>query len=181
VFAILAILNSALANANAGVNAASRVLYAMGRAKSLPSALAHVDRRFRTPDVAIVFCIVVGIGLALWPGLVYGPSAAFGLIGIMTTILILLVYMATCLAVPFYYLREHRDEFHAWRHVLLPAIPFIVLVVPIVAQFYPAPPAPLNLAGPICAAWFVIGVVIVSILSSRAPKTLERGSDVYLG
>ena len=31
-----AILNSALANANAGVNAASRVLYAMGRARALP-------------------------------------------------------------------------------------------------------------------------------------------------
>src|SRR5579884_3605673 len=44
---ILAILNSALANANAGVNAASRVLYAMGRTRTLPAPLAQINRRFR--------------------------------------------------------------------------------------------------------------------------------------
>jgi amino acid transporter len=178
--AILAILNSALANANAGVNAASRVIYAMGRANSLPKILAHINHRFRTPDLAIAFAIVVGIGLALWPGFVYGPSTAFGLLGIMTTILVLLVYMATCLAVPFFYLREHPEELNVVRHVIGPAVPCIVLILPILAQFYPAPSPPLSLAGPLCAAWFVLGLFIVTFLSLRAPQTLARAKDVYL-
>src|SRR5260370_35647369 len=74
---ILAILNSALANSNAGVNAATRVLYAMGRTRTLPGPLSHVSHRFRTPDIAIIFTMIVGIFLTLSPGFVYGPTLAF--------------------------------------------------------------------------------------------------------
>jgi amino acid transporter len=177
---ILAILNSALANANAGVNAASRVLYAMGRTRTLPTPLAQINRRFRTPGIAIIFTLIVGVVFTLWPGFVYGPAVAFGLLGTIITILILLVYMATCLAVPFFYWREHRDIFNVVRHIILPLIPFIVLIFPIYAQFVPAPSPPYNLGGPICAAWFVLGLVIVAILSFAAPNALKNSSKVYL-
>jgi amino acid transporter len=177
---ILAILNSALANANAGVNAASRVLYAMGRTRTLPAPLAQINRRFRTPGIAIIFTMLVGILFTLWPGFVYGPSTAFGLLGTIITILILVVYMATCLAVPFFYWREHRDIFSVLRHIILPLIPFVVLIFPIYAQFVPAPSPPYNLGAPICAAWFVLGLIIVAILSFAAPNALKNSSKVYL-
>src|SRR5947209_15992623 len=154
--AIFAILNSALANANAGVNAASRVLYAMGRTNTLPAPLAHINARFRTPDLAIIFTIIVGVVCTLLPGIYYGPSVAFGLLGTIITILILVVYMAICLAVPFFYRREHRTEFTILRHVILPVVPLVILVFPIIAQFVPAPSPPYNLAGPICAAWLIL-------------------------
>jgi amino acid transporter len=178
--AILAILNSALANANAGVNAASRVLYAMSRAGTYPKPLSHITSRFRTPDVAIILTMIVGVVLTLWPGFVYTPLVAFALEGTIITVLILVVYMATCLAVPFFYQREHRDEFNVVRHVILPAIPFIVLIFPIIAQFYPAPAAPLNLAGPICAAWFVLGLIVVAFLSVGRPQALARSNKLYI-
>jgi amino acid transporter len=178
--AILAILNSALANSNAGVNAATRVLYAMGRTRTLPGPLSHVSHRFRTPDIAIIFTMIVGIVLTLWPGFVYGPTLAFALIGTIITILILVVYMAACLSVPFFYRREHPESFNVLRHIIVPVIPFIVLIFPILAQFIPAPSFPLNLAGPICAAWFVLGLIVVALLSMRAPENLARSSRVYL-
>jgi amino acid transporter len=178
--AIFAILNSALANSNAGVNAASRVLFAMGRTRTLPGPLAHIGSRFRTPDIAIIFTMIVGVVFTLWPGFVYGPSIAFGLLGTIITILILVVYMATCLSVPFFYLRERREEFNVLRHIVLPIIPFLILFAPIIAQFVPAPQAPYNLAGPLCAAWFVLGLIIVIFLSLRAPEALERGNKIYL-
>jgi amino acid transporter len=178
--AILAILNSALANSNAGVNAATRVLYAMGRAKTLPGPIAHINHRFRTPDTAIIFTMIVGIVLTLWPGFVYGPTLAFALLGTIITILILVVYMAACLSVPFFYLREHRESFNVVRHIIVPLIPFVVLIFPILAQFIPAPAAPLNLAGPICAAWFVLGLIVVAFLSVRLPDALASSNKVYL-
>jgi amino acid transporter len=178
--AIFAILNSALANSNAGVNAATRVLYAMGRSKTLPGPLAHVNHRFRTPDIAIILTMILGVVLTLWLGGVYGSTIAFALIGTVITIPILIVYMAACLAVPFFFLREHRDRFNVGLHVILPAIPFVVLIFPILAQFIPAPPAPLNLAGPICAAWFVIGLIIVTVLSLRSPKNLASSTKIYV-
>jgi amino acid transporter len=178
--AILAILNSALANSNAGVNAATRVLYAMGRSKTLPRPLAHISHRFRTPDIAIIFTMIVGVVFTLWPGLVYGPTTAFALIGIVITIPILVIYMATCAAVPFFYAREHRDRFNVVWHIILPAIPFIVLIFPILAQFIPAPAPPLNLAGPIVAAWFVIGLIVVVVLSLRSPEALASSQKIYI-
>ena len=178
--AIFAILNSALANANAGVNAASRVLYAMGRTNTLPAPLMHINARFRTPDLAIIFTMIVGVVFTLWPGIVYGPTIAFGLLGTIITIFILLVYMAVCLSVPFFYRRERRGEFSVLRHIILPAVPFVILIFPIVAQFYPAPSPPYNLAGPICAAWLILGVIIVIILNMRAPAALARSGKVYL-
>jgi len=174
----LAILNSALANANAGVNAASRVLYAMGRTRTLPGTLARTNR-FRTPGVAILITMAIAVICTLWPGLVYGPATAFALVGTIIAIPIIVVYMATCLAVPFFYQREHRTEFSIVRHVIIPAIPFIVLAIVLYFQFVPVP-APLNLALPISIAWLVLGVVIVAFLSLRAPEALARSSKVYI-
>jgi amino acid transporter len=178
--AIFAILNSALANTNAGVNAATRVLYAMGRSKTLPRPLAHISPRFRTPDIGIIFTMILGVVLTLWLGFVYGPTLAFALIGTVITIPILVVYMAACLAVPFFFLREHRDRFNVALHIILPAIPIIVLIFPVLAQFIPAPPAPLNLAGPFCAAWFVLGLVVVAVLSLRSPEALASSTKLYI-
>jgi hypothetical protein len=55
-----------------------------------------------------------------------------------------------------------------------------VLIFPIVAQFYPAPPFPLNLAGPICAAWFVLGLIVLVFLNLRLPQALARSNKVYI-
>src|SRR5260221_391033 len=124
--AILAILNSALGNANASINAGARMLFSMGRIKALPGVLGQTNR-FRVPGLAIILMLVLGIGIMLWAGLVYGPTLGFAFIGATLTVPLLLVYMATCLAVPFFYWREHRSEFNVWQHVILPAIPFVLL------------------------------------------------------
>ena len=177
--AILAILNSALANANAGVNAVTRVLFSMGRIRTLPPILAHVNR-FRTPDTAIILTMVLAFVLSLWPGYVYGPTVAFGLLGTILTIPILLVYMATCVSVPLFYARQHREEFNVLRHIVVPAIPLVVLLFTLYFQFVPLPAAPFSYAGPITAAWFIIGLIIVIVLSVSQPHTLAQSSAVYV-
>ncbi|GAC1371310.1 MAG: APC family permease [Ktedonobacteraceae bacterium] len=183
VIVILVILNSALANANGGVNAAARVLYAMGRIGTLPTALAHTNR-FRVPDVAIIVTMVVAVIATLLPGLLYGTTSAFAFIGTIITIPIILVYIATCIAVPFFYRREHREEFSVLRHIILPVIPVIVLLAVIYSQVVPLlippyPAAPISYAVPIVAVWFVVGVIIVAILNARAPQALAKSSKIY--
>ncbi|HLZ57801.1 MAG TPA: APC family permease [Ktedonosporobacter sp.] len=176
---LLTILNSALANANAGVNAITRVLYAMGRTRTLPTPFAHINR-FRVPDIAIFLTMAVAIVVTLWPGFVYTPSTAFALVGTILTFPILLVYMLTCISVPVFYLRKHRQEFNVLRHIVIPVIPLVVLLFVIVFQFIPLPPAPFIYAGPIVLAWLVIGLVVVVLLSIRTPETLAGSSRVYL-
>ncbi len=180
---IFAILNSALANANSGVIAASRVLFAMGRTSTLPRSLAHTNR-FRAPDVAIIFTMLVALVAALVPGLLYGTTVAFAFVGTVITIPIILVYIATCISVPFFYRREHPAEFNILRHVILPIIPILVLAAVIYSQVVPLliPPyqaAPISYAVPICIAWLVIGIIIVVLLRVRAPQILARSNEVF--
>jgi amino acid transporter len=175
---ILTILNSALANANAGVNAASRVLYAMGRIRTLPSSLSHLNR-FGSPDIAIIVTMLIAVAATLLPGLVYGSSTAFALIGTIIVVPIVLVYALTCIAVPLFYRREHPEEFTVFRHIVLPVVPIIVLAFVLYYSFVPLPAAPLNLALPICIAWLVIGLIVVIALSNAAPTMLALSSKVY--
>ncbi len=177
--AIFAILNSGLGNANAGINSGSRVLYAMGRIKALPGGLGRTNR-YRTPGRAIALVVIVGTILAIWFGLVYGPTTAFAFVGAILTVPILLVYMATCLSVPFFYWREHRNEFNPVQHIILPAVPFILLAIVIYFQFVPLPPAPFNLVGPINVIWLVLGIIIVVVLSRRAPQVLAQGDKLFV-
>jgi amino acid transporter len=175
----LAILNSALANSNAGVNAVTRVLYAMGRTKTLPAPLTHLNR-FGAPDTAVIFTMVLAIVLALLPGFVYGPATGFALLGTLLSLPIILIYMVTCVAVPIFYLREHRAEFNALRHIIVPIVPFVVLLLVLYFSLVPSPPAPLNLAAPIVAAWLILGIVIVIAFTRRAPELLEAGRKIYV-
>ncbi|HKV57137.1 MAG TPA: APC family permease [Ktedonobacteraceae bacterium] len=176
--AILAILNSSLGNTNAGINAGARMLFAMGRIRALPGALGRTNRH-RAPGLAIILVVVVGTLIALWAGLALGTTTGFAFIGALLTVPILLVYMATCLSVPFFYLREHRDEFNVAKHVILPAIPFILLGIVIYFQFVPLPAAPFNLVGPLNAIWLVLGIIIVLLLRSRAPQVLAQGNTLF--
>ena len=50
----LALINSNLACGAAAVNNAARVMFAMGRAGSLPAFLGSVHRHHRTPYMAVI-------------------------------------------------------------------------------------------------------------------------------
>ncbi|HEU5375877.1 MAG TPA: APC family permease [Ktedonobacteraceae bacterium] len=175
---ILTILNSALANSNAGVNAITRTLYAMGRTRILPPFLAHLNRH-KVPDIALFIALAVAIGAALWAGLALGPfPGGFTFIGTILTFPILIVYVATCASVFFFYWREHREEFNILRHVLVPLIPIVVLGFVIYFQFTSLTP-PYNQAIFIVVGWFVLGLIVVVLLSLFAPKELAQANRVY--
>ena len=176
--AILAILNSAVGNANAAINAGARTLFAMGRINALPKVLGTTNR-YRAPGLAIVLVLVVGTILALWFGLVYGPTLAFAFTGAILTVPLLLVYILTCASVPFFYRREHPEEFTITRHIILPAIPIVLLAIVIYFQFVPLPAAPFNIVGLIDAAWLLLGIIVVAVLSRRAPSILKQGNTLF--
>ncbi|HEX7737798.1 MAG TPA: APC family permease [Ktedonobacteraceae bacterium] len=173
---ILTILNSALANSNAGINAITRTLYAMGRTRTLPGFLTHLNR-FKVPDVALFLALLVAVVMALVPGLLYGPfPGGFSFLGAILTFPILIVYIATSVSVTVFYLREHRDEFNVFLHIIIPLIPALILIGVIYEQVIAAPS---NLAVSIVIGWFVLGLILVVALSLGAPRALARANKVY--
>lgn len=175
---ILTILNSALANSNAGINAITRTLYAMGRTRTLPPILAHLNRH-RVPDVALFLSLFVAVVMALVAGLLYGPfPGGFSFLGAILTFPILIVYIATSVSVFVFYLREHRDEFNIFLHLIVPLIPALILLAVIYEQII-ALTSPSNLAVPIVIGWLVLGVIIVILLQRLAPGGLAQANKVY--
>jgi amino acid transporter len=88
-FVFLAIVNSTIANANAGINVSSRTGFALGRVGALPRQLAMLNVKHRSPVVAILLGFVVTVAVTLGLGLHYTPTVAFAMVG--TGIVILLV------------------------------------------------------------------------------------------
>ncbi len=152
-----AIINSAVGNGNAGINATSRVAYAMGRIGTLPKAFARLSSH-QTPVVAIVVQTLASLVISIVLGLVYGYTNAYGLIGTVLTLGLLLLYVASCVSTFVFYRREQPQDFRVGQHVIIPLIPVIILFFVFASQIYPLPPYPLNLSLPILLVWIVLGV-----------------------
>src|SRR5438128_5092742 len=189
ILVLLAIINSAFANSNAGANAATRVGYALGRVGILPRALANVHPRFKTPYVAVHVQGALGVAVALVLGFALGgPLLAFALLGTIATIIIGFIYILTNLANLVFYMREHRDELNPFFNVIVPILGILIFVPVLLAAFgidfaglgiTPlAPPA--NAAPWIVLAWLVIGVVVYIYLSTRAPGRIQETAKTFI-
>jgi amino acid transporter len=185
---LIALLNSSLACANSSGIAATRTLWSMGRIKTLPAAFARTHRRWKSPTFAIAVIFGIGFVLAIWLGFQYTPVTAYSLMGTLLTIMILPIYFTAALACPVYYFRRRRSELNWVLHVIIPILGMAFLVPAFVTgagikvfSFVAPLSYPLNLAGPIVGAWYLIGVGVMVYLLVRHPNRIRQTADVFVG
>ena len=168
--AYLAGLTSTLGVLIAAVNSQCRLIFNAGREGLLPRWIGYVHPVRRTPVNAIIAFVglagVVTLGWALghWIG---GSSGSLDALTFffesssMGTILILFVYLASNVALPFFYRKYRPAEFNIFKHVVLPFLGIVAIAIPIYYLFKPPIPQPYY--------WFPyvgLGIVAVSILYS---------------
>lgn len=175
-----AILNSAIGNGNGGMIAATRIIYAMGRVHALPRMFARTHPRYLTPHVAIAFQFLFGIAVALGLGLSFGPFNGFSIMATILTVLVIFVYMLTCIAAPVLYLREHRDEFNWLLTLVLPVAGALVMVAPLYYQFAEPPPYPVRAANWVALAWIGTGLAAMAYLWVRRPHAFTAADKIFL-
>jgi amino acid transporter len=187
VLVFLAIINSAIANSNAGANAATRTWYAMGRIRILPALLARVHPRYRSPHVAVIIQFLVGIGIPLWIGFQYDPLTAFVFVATMITLVVLLIYMLVNLACLFYYARYQRSEFNWFLHGVVPILgiaafipAFLTAAGITVFDFIANLEPPVSYAGLWAGGLMLIGLVYLIVLYSTNPQRVRDTSRVFL-
>jgi len=173
-----AIINSAIGNGNAGINATSRVAYDMARKGTLPRIFARLSSH-QTPSTAIIVHSVASIVISISLGLIYGYAGAYGLIGTILTLGLLILYVASCVSAFVFYFRERRQDFRIFTHVIVPVIPVIILFFVFYSQVYPVPPYPFNLAVPVLLVWIVLGIVYLLYLNRTNPTGLQRSKEVF--
>jgi amino acid transporter len=184
---LIAVLNSCLANSNAGANTITRTLYAFGRIRVLPRALGTTDARRKSPQVAVAVQFVLSVAITLGLGIAYGPSVAFGILGTIIGIAFALLYIVINLSCFLYFWRQRRHEFTWWRHALIPAIGIAVLIpvffagagLPVFSFISPLT-APYSYAGPILLIWMIIGLGYLFYMRSHNPQRIQDTSKVFL-
>jgi amino acid transporter len=180
ILVFFAILNSAIANANAGVNAASRVLYAMARNGAMPHQLARTHPVHRTPHIAIILDVVGGAILALLLGWKWGPLLAFATIATAITVVVILIYIAVCIGTIVFYLRDRRDEFNVLLHLVFPVLGAVAFAFPLYYQFKDWPANPLGYGNWVAIIWVAVGILLTIWVSIARPSALEQGGRVFV-
>jgi amino acid transporter len=174
VLVFAAIINSALANSNAGVNAASRVIYSLGRNGVLPRAFARTHPVHKTPHIAIFAQAILGIGVSLLLGWRYGDLiTAFSIIATAVTIVVIAVYIIVCMSTIVYFAKR-GDEYNPWTHWVIPILGAAVFIPPLYYQYFPLPPYPIRIADWVALGWVVGGILIAAFVPRRILENVDK-------
>lgn len=175
-----AVLNSILGVGIACTNAASRVMYTMGRAGTLPSVFATVHPRFKTPTVAIHVQQIVGIVSVGIVAAILGFGQIFAFLGTAVTVAVIVMYALANVALYAYVRRERPQDFNIWLHAIMPAAGTIMLAIVLYETITSSQAYPLNWAPWVVAVWLLIGVGVMFWVAARNPQAMEATGDEFV-
>ena len=173
---VVAIINSAVSAGLACSNAASRVMYTMGKAGTLPASFGRIHPIHRTPAVAIAFMQLTEVVAILVVGWLLRPEYIFGFLGTVATLAVIVLYVMANLALTRYMHREHPEKFTIWQHVVAPWIGTLALLPVLFVTVYPVPEWPYNLTPYLFVAALVVGFAYMQWRELRNPGALNRGA-----
>lgn len=159
---------SVFACALASINAASRLLYSMGKYGFLHGSMGRVHDTHRTPHRAILLCgtLVAVTCLSLVP---VGFLNAFGYAGTLASFGFVVVYLALCVVAP---MDLHKSRDMQPRHVLTGALGAALMAFVLFGSVYPQPDHPYELLPYVFLAYLALGAVWFAWLKARSPATL---------
>jgi amino acid transporter len=170
-----AVCNSAVAVGMACTNAATRVMYTMGQAGTLPSRFGYVHPKFRTPTFAITVTISGGIVVVAIIGALFGGSNVFGFGGTIATLGVIVLYFMANIALITYIRRYRPQEFKPWLHMVFPILGSMALLPALFTTVWPIPAYPFWICFYVYAAWLLAGSAGLVWLIRRRPDALQRG------
>ena len=190
ILVLFAIINSTIANANGGANVFTRTAFAFGRAGALPSSLAKLHPKYKSPQNAVIVQLVLGLIISLGLGFKYKPQMAFGIVATALVVAIVPVYMLCNLACIGYFAKHRKEERHPMLHILVPLLGFIFLIpgffnaagitgVPGL-KFIVALASPLTLGAYAMGIWVVLGIVALFYLKSKNPKAIDEVATIHV-
>src|SRR4051794_39464530 len=165
IIVFLAICNSIVANSNAGMNAATRVFYALSRNRLAPRPLGRTHPEFKTPYIAIIGMTIFAVVLSFVLGWKWGPLVGFALIATLAVIVVVIVYILICIGCVWHYWTKRRDEFNWLKHFVLPIAGAVLFFFPLYYQYVKFPPTyPIKYANWFALGWIGLGFVVLMVL-----------------
>jgi amino acid transporter len=139
------------------VSAASRMLFALGRAGMAP-ALGAVHERHGTPGVAVLSVGAITVaGIVVWAPF-SGPANYYGYMGTIGTLALILVYMGVTIAEAMDAARARKTMWAA-----LGVAGTMILLWPLYNSVYPVPAFPGNLWPYVVFAYLIAGLGLLAM------------------
>jgi amino acid transporter len=178
---VLAMINSAVGVGLASTNSASRVMYTMGQAGTLPARFGRINPVHQTPTFSIAVMQMICVAAVLLVGLLLKPEYIFGLLETIATLAVIVIYCTANLALTAYIRREHPADLSVWHHLVSPWFATLALVPVLFITIYPVPAWPYNITPYVFLVLLVAGFVYMQRLEATRPGALRRGATMMVG
>jgi amino acid transporter len=153
-------------------NTTVRIMFSMGRDHILPSSIGRVHSRWYSPFRAIivqsVFTAAVGLGVSAWLG--PGATGCYGFTGAIGTVAIVIVYLASNIALIRYVSRIGERKLIV--HVIVPLLGVVALAYPLYSVSKPGQAYPYNYVPWVVLGWIVIGAVLYTYYRVKSPEKI---------
>jgi len=214
---IIFVVTSNFASSFAMHQAMVRYGYSMGREGILPRILGKTHPRWKSPYIAtfmqsgFTFLVILFLGLVRQHpnpdgsvsyalGIANGATwqqtsgiVSFGWLASIVTICIILVYILTNIAAPFF--AQRQGELRLFTHVIAPAVSTLLLLLPLASYLLPALPGslgafftrlgfaptpfPANILPLFVLAWIIAGLVYAALLARHYPGRYDRLGRIW--
>jgi len=186
-FVFLAIVNSTIANSNAGVTASTRTAFAMGRIGAFPKFFSTVHHRHRTPQWGLLTAFLVSVAVSVGLGVKYNPFVAFAMVGTGIVVLLVAIYLVVNAACMGYFIRTRGRKLNWFLHVVVPVLGIVAFIpawfsgagIPVFNFISPLPP-PYSYMGPAMGVWMLLGIGYMVYLYRTHPARVVEVGTVHL-
>jgi amino acid transporter len=162
VVVLIALVNSGLGVCIACTTSSTRTVYGMARTGALPSVLARVHPRYRTPHLAVFIQTTAAVAIALAAGLPLGPYNLFNMLGTTGTFVYIPIFILMNIAAWKYFRQHQPHEFSVVKHVLFPVVSTAALIIIGWKSIVPLPAWPVWLAPFIAAGYLAAGLAVLA-------------------
>ena len=215
---VVFVVTSNFASAFAMHQAMVRYFYSMGREGILPRIFGKTHSHWKSPYLAtfaqsgftLLVILLLGFvkqhlnrdgsvsyALGIANGTTWQQTSgvvSFGWLAGIVTMCIILVYILTNVAAPFF--ARSRHELRVFPHLIAPALSTLLLLLPLASSLLPplpgvgtffttlgfAPtPFPSNILPLFVFAWVVLGLLYAALLAQRAPERFEQLGRIVRG
>ncbi len=172
IFVLNSFNNSGIAAGNNGVRTAYR---AAKEGLVFPKMFSRINNKYGTPGMNVWITALIMISVDLVSGFLIGPLDAALLLVITGGVANYLNHSLASIGLLKYHYRMHTLKLV--RHILIPLVVTVSLLVAIVFDFYPAPAPPLNFGSYIIAVLILVFLIIYFVNRRKYPDKLKSFGD----
>lgn len=179
------IVNSLYSCTNATTNVSTRMMFSLGRSGLGPRSLSFLGRR-QTPSRALAVVVLVGLILALWLGVQYGPVTGFSIMAVTSTSMYISLYILVNISCLVYFVRNRRHELNWLLHIVVPVIGAAVFIPVLLDELgIPVFSFVAKLTTPLIygayAAFAIVFLLVIAaiVVWRRSPENLRQLGAVF--